>query len=127
MASDGGPDIQAQLLQMQSLIASSRGGGAASGLCGGFLRDVDVGAPLSLKSAALKSEATFQPSAQGRPGMPVKLLKALGLNGQAILEDCKKAAQGVSVVYSGNITNGAPTISNAPMDAGGHSSRHFDI
>ncbi|MDX2095271.1 MAG: hypothetical protein SFW64_04960 [Alphaproteobacteria bacterium] len=74
MADDVVPDIARQLLQRQS----SQGQGGGVMYVFGARETINVGAGLSLQSAAPKAEGTFRMAAQKREGLFAKLLADMG-------------------------------------------------
>lgn len=102
---DGGPDIQQQLLAMQSLINSSASNGKPSFLFGVIPLDWQAGGSLSMQSLSpfAKNVPTIFNGTGGKPGgIAAKFLEAI----QSIPEDLRKRAQEAGVMYAGNITNG---------------------
>ena len=95
---DGAPDVNAQLLQMQSLIASSQGqSGTKLNIFTPFLPDADVFSGLSSKGKGLNVDAMIRPAGQAAEGPLAKLLKQMGVNRQEIMESMKKVAQAGAV------------------------------
>lgn len=106
MADGSAPDITQQLLQMQSLINASRGNGKPSFAFGVLPMEWNAVGGLGAQALAPlgKNVPTLMQGTGKAGGMGDKLLQAMA----AITEDCKKIAQGAGVMYSGNVTNGAP-------------------
>lgn len=111
MADGQAPDQTQALLQMQSLIASSRGGNGGSPLLAAILpsggRDVDACTGFSCKGKGLNSDGMINKLPQAKSKLIDSLMKQVGLSGSSILEDCKKAAQGVQAVYTGDLPSGS--------------------
>ena len=105
------PDQTQALLQMQSMIASSRGNAGGAPILAGILpsggRDINMGQGLSTQGGGLKADATFRMNAQAKPGIFESLKQQLGLKGGQILDDIKKCGQNASVVYSGDMPSGS--------------------
>lgn len=110
------PDINAQLLQMQSLIASSNGtqGKSAPILCliPGGGRDLEM---TCFKNPLKDAQILNLPKA--KPGLIESLKQQCGLKSGQIFDDIKKCGQNVASMYSGELPSGSSV--SAPMGGGG--------
>jgi hypothetical protein len=112
MADGQAPDQTQALLQMQSLINSSRGNKPSFGL-GVIPMEWNAAGPFDMKGAAplAKNIAPLISSTGGKQGgIADKFLQAFASMG----EDFKKMASSAGVMYSGDLPNGT-----LPGSAGG--------
>ncbi|MFZ4542167.1 MAG: hypothetical protein ACOYNL_10310 [Rickettsiales bacterium] len=109
-----GPDLQA-------LIRASQPQKEGQARLFGLINDApNPFSQLAMQSAAPgKFDCKIIPKAPPKQGALGALCKQMGLTREAfansIFEDCKKATQGVNVVYSGDLPAGAPV--SAPQVA----------
>ncbi len=105
MADGSAPDITQQLLQMQSMINSSQGGGKRAFLFGVIPLDWEANAPFAMQS--LSPIAKNIPAAFGGTGksggLADKFLQAIA----SIPEDLRKRASEAGVMYSGPLPEGS--------------------
>ena len=118
MADGSAPDITQQLLQMQSMLAAAGGNNGAKGipLLAGLLpgggRDADVTSGLTLKGKGFNADGMITRLPRGKTKLADKFLQAIA----SVHEDCKKAAQGVQAIYSGDLPSGS--LPGAPAGGG---------
>lgn len=100
------PDINAQLLQLKSLIDSSSGTQGKPApvlvLLPGGGRDVKLA---NFENPIKDNNICRLP--QARPGLIESLKQQLGLKGGQIFDDIKKCGQGVAAMYSGDLPSGS--------------------
>lgn len=81
--------------------------------------DWNASAPFAMQSCSpvAKNIPSLMPGSGKAGGLGDKFLQAC----MGVSEDLKKVASSAGVMYSGEVTNGAPVINNAPVMSGGSS------